>query len=139
MGGARSAREVRVAVIALSLICLALTSAPALATVPPPGSQGMTMPTATADMVVGSISAGGWPVCAIRPNGPLACWGLDNPGQATPPGGTFKAISGGFRHSCAIRTNGTLACWGDNNNGQATPPAGTFTAVEVGGEHSCAL
>ncbi len=60
-------------------------------------------------------------------------------GQATPPAGTFTAVSAGGFHACGLRTNGALACWGDDAYGQATPPAGTFTAVSAGGFHTCGV
>ena len=52
---------------------------------------------------------------ACATDGTLACWG-DNSfdGQATPPTGSFRAVSAGELHSCGLRTDGTLACWGDN-------------------------
>ena len=52
--------------------------------------------------------------CALRTDGTLACWGLNVDGQATPPAGTYTAVSAGAVHSCALRTDGTLACWGLN-------------------------
>ncbi len=65
--------------------------------------------------------------------------GRQHQGQATPPAGTFTAVSAGLYHTCGVRTNGTLACWGYNAYGQATPPPGTFTAVSAGNAHTCAL
>ena len=59
-------------------------------------------------------------------------------GQASPPSGTFKAISAGDYHTCGIRTDDTLACWGYNYNGQSSPPSGTFKAVSAGNYHTCA-
>jgi hypothetical protein len=72
-------------------------------------------------------------------NGTLACWGRDDSGQATPPAGTFTAVTAGYVHSCGLRTDGTIACWGSNVYGQAAPPAGTFTQLSAGGYVTCAL
>ena len=58
------------------------------------------------------ISMGNYHGCALREDGTLACWGLNDYGQATPPEGTFTAVAAGSLHSCGIRTDGTLACWG---------------------------
>jgi hypothetical protein len=77
--------------------------------------------------------------CAIRTNGTLACWGWNPYGQATPPSGTYLAVSAGWHHTCAIRTDGTLECWGDNGDGQSTPPSGTYRAVGAGSWHTCAI
>ena len=77
--------------------------------------------------------------CAIKTDGTLACWGDNDDGQASPPTGTFIAVSAGDYHTCAIKTDGTLACWGWNEYGQATPPTGTFTAVSAGYYHTCAI
>jgi hypothetical protein len=86
------------------------------------------------------VGAGDELTCAIRTDGTLACWGsIGNHGDASPPAGTFTAVSGGYSDACAIRTDGTLACWGFDGNGQATPPAGTFIAVSAGTELSCAI
>ena len=85
------------------------------------------------------MSAGGAHTCGVRTNGAVACWGYNAQGQATPPPGTFTAVSAGDYHTCGLRTNGTLACWGDNDFGQATPPPGTFTAVSAGGFHTCGV
>ena len=70
---------------------------------------------------------------------PLACWGDNSYGQATPPSGAFSQVSAGYWHTCGLRTDGTLACWGDNEFGQATPPAGTFTQVSAGMAYTCGL
>ena len=77
--------------------------------------------------------------CAIAANGSLACWGANDAGQATPPAGTFVALSAGATTTCAIATDGSLACWGANDAGQATPPAGTFVSVGVGDTYACAV
>jgi len=85
------------------------------------------------------VSADGGHSCAIAVDGTLACWGDNYHGEATPPAGTFSAVSAGGDHSCAVAVDGTLACWGVNDDGQATPPAGTFTAVSAGSNHACAI
>ena len=96
--------------------------------------------------------------CAIRESGELACWGANEQrqyqwneetqtvesrsvhvGQATPPPGTFTAVSAGSSHTCAIRTSGQLACWGANDHEQSNAPEGSYTAVSAGNSHSCAI
>ena len=76
--------------------------------------------------------------CALRADGAVECWGLDDDGQASPsPDGHFSAISAGGDHACGLHTDGTIACWGQDPVGQATPPDGRFTAVSAGWTHSC--
>ena len=72
-------------------------------------------------------------------DGTLACWGWNGVGQATPPSGTFTAVSAGTHHTCAIRIDGTVHCWGANGVGQTAAPAGTFMSVTAGGGHTCAI
>ena len=79
----------------------------------------------------------------IRVDGSIACWGLNNHGQAPPAGvpGDFVAIATDETHSLALRVDGSIACWGRNNHGQA-PPAGipgNFVAIAAGARHSLAL
>ena len=72
--------------------------------------------------------------CGLRTDGTLACWGRNGIGQATPPAGSFTAVSAGVEPQLRpAGRDGTLACWGDNGFGQASPPAGTFSAVSAGG------
>ena len=92
----------------------------------------------------------GYHTCGVRESGELECWGnneafwfIDDPeegewiwhGQATPPEGSFTAVSAGNYHTCAIRESGEITCWGTNDNA----PAGSFTAVSAGGGHTCGL
>ena len=97
---------------------------------------------------------------ALRSNGSLVGWGLNNGiaffgssdifyGQATVPAGNdFKAIAAGVFHSLALRTDGTVVGWGANEifgggdfTGQATVPAGlsNVVAIDAGDFHSLAL
>ncbi len=69
----------------------------------------------------------------------IVCWGLNDLGQATPPGGTFKVVSAGSFHTCAIRLDDTVVCWGRNDELESTPPLGTFAAVSAGGGHTCGI
>ncbi len=73
----------------------------------------------------------------MRSDGTLACWGLNDSGQASPPSGTFTRIIAGYWHTCGVRSDGTLACWGLNDYGQTTPPAGAFTQLGAGFGHTC--
>ncbi len=76
--------------------------------------------------------------CGVLSGGGLACFG-ERAAAASPPPGTFTAVSAGDRHACALRTDGTIACWGDDEAGQAKPPPGQFVKVSAGSDHTCAL
>ena len=65
------------------------------------------------------MSAGRYHTCGVKTDGTVACWGRNDLGQATPPGGTFTQVSAGGYHTCGVKTDGTVACWGDNFSGQA--------------------
>ena len=107
-----------------------------------------------------SVSAGNDYTCGVKIDGSLACWGNDRfadlttcygsngsrrcvaadwNGPATPPEGSFSAVTVGDKTACAVREGGAVACWGSDEHGQATPPEGTFTAVAVGFGHACGL
>ena len=100
-----------------------------------------------------AVSAGNRHTCALRvrdDGGAIECWGAntrDTPhggvyrqtDQASPPTGSFRAVSAGFAHTCGVRTSGAIECWGDNNYGQSDAPAGSFSAVSAGFDHTCGL
>ena len=69
----------------------------------------------------------------------MACWGLDEYGQSTPPTGIFTDLSAGGDHACGILDTGDVACWGLDEYGQSTPPTGIFTDLSAGGDHACGI
>src|SRR5207253_2635523 len=77
--------------------------------------------------------------CGVKTDGTLACWGDNGFGQASPPSGSFTAITAGSDHTCGVKNDGTLACWGDNGKGQASAPSGSFRAVSTGDAHTCGV
>ena len=90
------------------------------------------------------VAASGNHSCAIRADGTVACWGMNDDGQSIAPAGTYTDITTGgsaftSSHSCAIRTDGTVACWGSNWDGQLDAPAGTYTDIAAGWNHTCAI
>lgn len=114
---------------------------------------------------VASAVAGLTHSCAVKADGTMACWGLNDYGQLgigsidylhlTPTvvsdfqGGVAAGV-GGY-HSCAIRNDGSVACWGINDSGQlgtgsreySSVPAAVLglsdaVAIAVGG-YTCAV
>lgn len=97
-----------------------------------PCNDGSTLPRGR--ITVGPVEH----ACAIRVDGTLACWGKNDAGQATPPAGTFRQVTAGYRYTCGLRTDGTIACWGVNSGTNLTPPSGTFEQIDTG-SGSCAI
>jgi hypothetical protein len=67
----------------------------------------------------GRVSAGFDEACGLTFSNAISCWGAR---VASPPSGTFTAVSVGDRHACALDPIGVAVCWGDNTYGQSTPP-----------------
>lgn len=127
-------------------------------------STSTTVPSGDAPL---ALVAGDSHTCAIRPNGTLACWGLNNRGQLGDGSTDFLhrsartvsgltgviAVDAGFRHTCALRDDGQVFCWGLNGQGQLgngettqtnrlpLPVSNMADAVDVatGELHSCAV
>ena len=138
-GGDRDHSPWRAAGPALSLALLAvllLAGRPAAARAEEP---------APARVLPETISAGMYHTCGLKADGSVACWGLNDSGQATPPAhdpGDYLQVSAGRWHTCGLRADGSVACWGDNGYGQAPPSvgaAGDYLQVSAGLRHSCGL
>jgi hypothetical protein len=78
-----------------------------------------------------TIALGGGHTCALRPNGTVACWGLNEWGELGD--GTERChwlprsvegladvveVAAGYAHSCARLADETVRCWGNNERGQ---------------------
>ena len=85
------------------------------------------------------VSAGAVHTCYWDVGASVYCWGSDDLGQATPPGGSFSQVSAGTSHSCGVTVDGDVECWGNDDYGQSTPPAGAFFQVSAGTTHTCAV
>ena len=77
-----------------TLLSLSLAGS-ASAAAPPTGNADVSIATAPAGAVAGSVDVGGLHACGVKTDGTVACWGDNSVGQATPPAGTFTAVSAG--------------------------------------------
>ncbi len=95
------------------------------------------------------LAAGSHHALALRSNGSVVAWGLDNDelgnfgGQVSnaPTATGFTALSGGTYHSLALRSDGSIMSWGSNLGGQVsgTPAGAGFTQIDAGSRNSVAL
>lgn len=71
------------------------------------------------------VNAGGSLSCGIRQDRSLHCWGNDQYGQLSVPGGNnyVRLSVGRGDNVCAMRSNDTTICWGLNRHGEAPRPS----------------
>ena len=91
------------------------------------------------------IDCGGYHTCAIKTDGTLWLWGINNRGQlgdntttrkSSPVqtvayGTNWKSISGSGGSCSAIKTDGTLWTWGYNNYGQLGDNTTTYVSSPI--------
>lgn len=94
-------------------------------------------------MVFSQVADGNQHTVALRRDGTVVAWGLDDVGECLPPSGLSNvvAISAGSYHTLALKTNGTVVAWGANSHGQTNVPStlSNVTAVAAGQYFSLAL
>jgi len=96
-----------------------------------------------------AVAAGGFHSLALRSDGTVTGWGLDDAGQAIgapsmnylPTNGLVRlagqvltnvvAIAAGARHSLALKEDGMVVAWGDNSFGQTNVPGGLSNVVAI--------
>ena len=83
-------------------------------------------------IAVSQYVSGSGHACALDPEGRVSCWGGDDVGQASPPQGTFVALSVNYGQSCGIRTDTSLACWGTWGEVDHLPTEPGFTMIATG-------
>jgi Regulator of chromosome condensation (RCC1) repeat len=113
----------------------------------PPSAGGRAIRAPQRTLVIPSttpqVSAGGYHTCALKTDGTVVCWGRNDFGQATVPGGltSVAQVSAGYLHTCALKTDGTVVCWGYNGTGATTVPDGLASVAQVsaGANFTCAL
>jgi len=90
-----------------------------------------------------AIAAGGSNSLALKTDGSVVGWGLNNYGQTNIPASVTNvvAIAAGSYHSLALKVNSTVVGWGDNWFGQTNVPtsATNVVAIAAGAYHSLAL
>lgn len=105
------------------------------------GTSDIRFPPVGADYT--QVSSGQDHSLALRTDGSIVAWGLDNFGMISnaPAGTGFVQVAAGYNHAAALRSDGSIVSWGEDLDGQVTnTPAGTgFIQVAVGLHHSVAL
>ena len=128
--------------------CLSLLAA-APAQVAAPGSvvawgsrNGITTIPAGLSGVI-AIAAGQSHTVALKSNGTVVAWGLNDSGQTIIPADLSGviAIAAVAYHTAALKSNGTVVAWGWNDFRQTTIPLGLngVTAIAAGETHTVAL
>lgn len=90
-----------------------------------PYGYGLLSPPAGAFAAVVADDAGS-AACGLRVDGTLECWG--NLTYASPPSGTFTAISGGMDF-CALGTDQSVQCWGPYSDVAGREPPGPQASI----------
>jgi len=83
---------------------------------------------------------GGTHKCALKDDKRLTCWGTTgNLTHASPPQGSFTALTAGSSYFCALAVDGAVKCWDSGGSEKGKPPPGTFTDVAAGLDNTCAV
>ncbi|HSM59695.1 MAG TPA: hypothetical protein VK849_02810 [Longimicrobiales bacterium] len=111
-----------------------------------------------------SVAAGSTHACALNEGGEVFCWGSNEQGQLSVPGGGFQsrpvlarlgadveAVTAALDFTCSVERDGDVVCWGDGRLGQLgwgqlfssldgeVVSGGPADAVSAGGHHACML
>ncbi len=80
---------------------------------------------------------------ALKDDGRIIAWGLNDIGQCNAPGGesNFIAVAAGWYHSLGLKADGSIIAWGKNDYGQCNVPTPNtnFVAVSAGRYFSLGL
>ena len=72
---------------------------------------------------------------AIRADGTLVCWGLNDNGQCTSPAGAYSEVACGPTFTAAVKTDGSLVCWGSGPTIAAPYSSIKFKEISCGTGH----
>jgi chitodextrinase/alpha-tubulin suppressor-like RCC1 family protein len=80
-----------------------------------------------------AIASSVWHVLALKSDGTVVAWGLNDLGQSTVPGGlgNVVAIAAGYQFSLALRSNGTIVGWGSSTGNNISGPAAQTGAIAI--------
>lgn len=94
---------------------------------------------------VTAVAAGNAHTVALRNNGSVIAWGLNESGQTNVPAaaqGEVRAIAAGEYHTVALKLDGSVVAWGNNFAGQTTVPVAAqngVIAIAAGSGHTVVL
>ena len=83
------------------------------------------------DVPFRDVAVGRDHTCGLRIDGRVACWGLNENGQAEVPEDAFRTIAVGGDKSCGLLADGSVKCWGGSNWWH---PKGAFNTIAIGPE-----
>lgn len=84
-----------------------------------------------------SLSSDWGRACAVRSDGEAVCWAKSAESLLSPPPGSWRSLSMGYREACGLRPDGRMVCWGEG--GPVAPPSGPFLALSISNRHGCAI
>ena len=74
-------------------------------------------------------------MCAVRPNGRVACWDDQTEDPGRPPSGRFTSVD--VRSMCGVRVGGEAVCWG--SDGEHVMAEGPFASIYGNIRYGCGL
>lgn len=88
-------------------------------------------PAGLADVV--GVAQGTQHYAALKEDGTVVCWGMNDKGQRTVPVGLANvfSIAAAGTHTLALKGDGTVVAWGQNSYGAATVPAGLADVIAI--------
>jgi alpha-tubulin suppressor-like RCC1 family protein len=84
-----------------------------------------------------AIAAGEGDSLALKSDGTVVAWGLNEFGETNVPSGLTNviAIAAGYYHNIALKNDGTIVVWGSNDFGQTNVPSGLSNVVAIAGSY----